>query len=129
MADPLCRIMDVYGVAQAGTADLKANSQRSVAKVCVDPNTLEITSAIRARLSEAEIHKIQENFNSRTASENHLLLRGFPPVSPEIEELMRSILKGTPLGSPETTVNNPSTETHTEIHKDPVKKKGLPHLK
>jgi len=55
--------MDVNGV-----IDPKPNAadKKTVAKVCLDPSTLEVNSAAVVRLSAAEIRKIETDFQIRT---------------------------------------------------------------
>ena len=67
MPGPLCRILDVNGVVQSPQKDAKASTanRKNVAKVCVDPGTLEIVSAAKVQLSSAQIEQIQADFERK----------------------------------------------------------------
>jgi hypothetical protein len=58
--------MDVNGVADAGREHDDAGKRKVVAKVCFDPDTLEVSSATRVALSRDEIQRIESDFRLRT---------------------------------------------------------------
>src|SRR4051812_38818969 len=63
MADPLCRVMDANGVVDPNKKS--STDKRLVARVCLDPSTLEVNSAAVVRLSTEEIGRIQRDFDTR----------------------------------------------------------------
>jgi hypothetical protein len=62
MAETFCRVMDLDGVAKPSPND---SGTRSVAKVCFDTDTLEVTSASKVRMSAAEIQSVEKDFYKR----------------------------------------------------------------
>lgn len=66
MADPLCRVMDAQGVVDPNVTNGSIATKKAVAKVCLDPATLEVNSAAVVRLSPDEIRRIESDFQART---------------------------------------------------------------
>jgi len=94
MGDPLCRVIDVNGVAGPGTRSASAIGKTAVAKVCIDPSTLEISSAMVVHLTAEEIQKTQRDYDRRVLelrqSDRHDA-GGFGPIRLLSEKALKAL--------------------------------------
>jgi hypothetical protein len=102
MAD-LCRVIDVNGVAGPATRSGSAAGKAAVAKVCIDPSTLEVSSAMVVHLSADEIQKIQRDYDTRIVRLHQPDRQDAARTGPILKDKTIEALKRAAQGEPDRT--------------------------